>query len=360
MRSVKVSQAVGLRLGRAVRDEHGRVLLAMGTPITPGLADALLRRGHTQVYVLDGVADDLVPQNVVTDRTRAVAQTTVRTCFRQMEHGEAVSSKAVQDTVEAILSDLQNAGGASLEFDVLRSVSDYTFVHSVNVCVYALLVGQELGMSRDELRVLGAGALLHDVGKIFCADLCSKPSALDPDEWARIRQHPIDGFEMLRQHHDLHLFVAHTAFQHHERLDGSGYPRGLSGDKILPVARIVAVTDVYDAVTAERPHAPGRPPHQALSIIRDGTPDLFDESVVAALLRRMAWYPTGTPVLLADGSIGVVAEQGEQADEPRVRLLGRAGVVYPSQETVSAHGRQAITQSLTQWPQWLRPQAKSS
>jgi len=354
VRSVEIRNAIGARLGRAVKDERGRVLLAMGTPLTGGLCEALIRRGYLRVYIQDGVADDVLPQDALTDRTRTLATQTARACFDRIGRGESLPIKAVVDAVDAILSDLTAARNVVLEFATLRSVSDYSYMHSVNVCVYSLLVGNGMGITGQDLRSLGTGALLHDVGKVLCADLCAKQGPLSPDDWLRMRQHPIDGFEMLRQHHELHLFAAHIAYQHHERMDGSGYPRGLTGAKILPFARIVATADAYDAMTADRPYAGACPPHEAMGTIRTGAGLLFDTEVVRAFLQRLAIYPAGTPVLLADSTVGVVIEQGAEPATPRVRLLGRAGLVFEESAQVAAEGNRAIAQVLGEWPNWLK------
>lgn len=348
-----MAEAVGLRLGQAVRDNRGRVLLAVGTPITAGLCHALIQRGYRKVYAFDGVADDVTPRDALAERTRVIAGATARVCFQRMEQGGRLPVRALGETVDAILADLAVARNVVLEFVTLRSISDYTFEHSVNVCVYALLIGNALGLAGEELRALGMGALLHDVGKILCADLIAKEGKLSEEDWVRVRQHPVDGFEMLRPHHDLHLYVAHVAYQHHERLDGSGYPRGLVGDKILPVARIVAASDVYDAMTTDRPHARGRPAHVAMDVLRQGAGTLFDERVVQAFSQRVAVYPAGTPVLLADGTVAVVAGQGAIPGEPLVRLLGRAGEPYADQREVAARGEAAVLQVLDHWPSWL-------
>lgn len=351
-----VRNAVGSQLGTAVKDERGRILLAAGTPLTEGLCDALVRRGFMQVFVRDGIADDVIPRDTLASGTRDLAESTARKCFQRLGRGEGLPLQAVVGTVNAILEDLSRAHGAVLEFATLRSVSDYTFTHSVNVCVYSLLIGQAMGVVGGDLRSLGSGALLHDVGKILCADLCGRPGPLSPEDWVRMRQHPIDGFEMLRQHHELHLFAAHIAYQHHERLDGSGYPRGLRNGKILPFARIVAVADVFDAMTADRPHAAARLYSEAMAFVGTGAGTLFDTEVVRVFMRRMAIYPTGTPVLLADGTVGVVVDQGAQPGEPLVRLLGRGGRIYEDHEPVPAIGDRAVSQVLAQWPRWLRPE----
>jgi HD-GYP domain-containing protein (c-di-GMP phosphodiesterase class II) len=359
LRSVDIRQATGCRLGRAVKDARGRILLAAGTCLTPGLCEALLRRGFLQVYVFDGLADDLAPRDAIAESTRALAQTAVHQCFQAIERGQGddLPLRQALCAVDQVLEDLTAARDAVLELSALRSVSDYTYVHSVHVCVYSLMIGQALGLSGPDLRQLGVGALLHDVGKVLCADLCNRPGPLRPEEWARIRQHPIDGFEMLRRHHELPLLAAHVAYQHHERLDGSGYPRGLRDGKILSFARIVAVADVYDAMTADRPHCRAQPPERAMAVLRDGAGVLFDAEAVQTLMRRLALYPTGTPVLLADGTVAVVVRQGADPSHPVVRPLGRAGRVFREREEVAAVGERAVAQVLTHWPAWLRSAA---
>lgn len=354
MRSVDVSVAAGGRLGVAVKDERGRILLAAGTPLTAGLCDALARRGFRQLPIQDGIADDVAPRDGLTAATRALATQTAQACFRSLEGGGALPVRGVLAAVDAVLATLAMAHGAILEFATLRSVSDQSYVHSVNVCVYSLVVAQAMGLSGPELRALGAGALLHDVGKVLCADLCGRAEPLSAEDEARLRQHPIDGFEMLRQHHELHLFVAHIAYQHHEHVDGTGYPRALAGARILPVARIVAVANAFDALEAGTPAAKGLPAAEAVRHLLEQAGRAFDPDVVRVLARRLAHYPTGTPIVLSDGSVGIVVGQGVDPARPSVRLLGRAGVRATFEEVVQVNDQLSITQVLGEWPTWLR------
>lgn len=354
LRAVDLREAAGLRLGQSLLDERGRVLLAAGVRLTAGLCEVLLRRGYMQVYAADGVADDVAPQDALSPATRARAVAAARECYTRLAKGADLPLRQVMAAVDAVLDDLRTAPAVALEFDALRSVSAYTYVHSVNVCVYSLMIGQAQGLRPQDLRVLGAGALLHDVGKVLCADLCEKPGPLDEVEWARMRQHPIDGFEMLRHHHELHLFAAHIAYQHHERLDGSGYPRGLTGERILPWARLVAVADVFDAMTADRAYARARPRSEAMAELQRGAGLHYEAEVVRLFQRRMALYPSGTPVLLADGSVAVVVAQTEDPGQPLVRILGRAGRPLDMPEETRAAGDRGLRQVLTRWPPWLQ------
>lgn len=353
MHSADVRNAVGQRVGFSIIDELGRVLVGAGTLLTHGLCQALIRRGLVQVYVMDGVADDIRPADTLTPQTRAVALQTVQRCYSGLEQGGRLPVEAVGRAVDEVIRDLLAAGPAAAEFASLQHASEMTFIHSVNVCVYALLIGHAMGVQSEELRALGIGALLHDVGKVLCAEVCHKTGPLTAEEWARVQQHPVDGFEMLRQYRELHLFVAHIAFQHHERMNGSGYPRALQGEQILPLARIAAVADSYEAMISDRPFSKGRPPHLAMAELRSRGSELFDPLVVRAFVQRLAVYPSATPVLLADGSVAVVADQTPNPRAPMVRLLGRAGHRFASQEEVPAVGPHAIQQVLEQWPRWL-------
>jgi HD-GYP domain-containing protein (c-di-GMP phosphodiesterase class II) len=254
--------------------------------------------------------------------------------------------------VDDILADLRSAGGSVVTLVALRRATEYTFVHSVNVCVLSLLVGLQFGYDRTALRQLGIGALLHDVGKVFCTDLAEKPGPLTEEEWVRMKRHPWDGWDMLRRHPEVHLFSAHVALQHHERLDGSGYPRGLTADQILAFARIAAVADVYDAMTADRPYRQAFPPHEAMRALLREAGSKFDPDAVRHLAARLAVYPNGTIVRLTSGELAVVSDQGGHPDLPVVRVVADShqDPVPPFQVALAADPRR-IQAILTAWPQ---------
>jgi putative nucleotidyltransferase with HDIG domain len=358
VQAVEVDGAVGRPLGQAVRDEQGRVLLAAGVRLTPSLVALLRRRGFRRVWVAEGMPGEVPPSELLAPTTRALAEAAVHDAFRRAAAGAAVPVAEVTRAVDAILADVEAVPDVAWELDALRSVSAYNYVHSVNVCVYSLLIARELGWPPPELRRLGVGALLHDLGKVFYADLCNKPGRLTEEERRQVERHTVEGFEILRRQRALHLFVAHVAFQHHERLDGQGYPRGLPGDRILPDARVVAVADVYDAMTADRPYAPAAPAAEALAELQRGAGVRYDAEAVRALVRRLAVYPTGTPVRLADGSVAVVVGQTADPHAPRVRLLAHGGRPSPPEE-LSATGPRQIREVLAAWPPRLGDAAGS-
>ncbi len=158
--------------------------------------------------------------------------------------------------------------------------------HTRRVAMLAVQVGESLGLPRRRLRVLALGGLLHDMGKLAVPSaVLAKPGPLDDAELAEIRKHPEAGERLLRELGGFPPAVRRLVLDHHERLDGSGYPRGLSGDELDVGTRVLAVCDVYDALVSDRVYRSAWTPERALALLRD--PEQFDQSCVAALERLL-------------------------------------------------------------------------
>ncbi len=353
MKRIAITHAEGETLGRSVKDGSGSVLVKAGTVLTPRYVNALLRRGFAEVFVTDALAGEIDVEDALRDETRGRAYSAVQQAFAEMRLEETEAVEAARSAVDEILDDLMSADQNLISLSALRASTEYTFIHSINVCALSLLIGLAQGLDRGDLRRLGLGALLHDVGMADCADLAGKPGALTNPEWDRIRQHPVTGFNLLRSRAGVHLYSAHIAFQHHERLDGSGYPRGLREERILPFAKVVAVADAYDAMVAERPYRPAMPPHAAVAELLEAVGTHFDAAIVHKLSRRLATYPNGTVVRLSTGELGAVSGQGVRPTFPVVRVVSdvRMSPVAPADvplETDPQHRR--IVEMLADWP----------
>jgi len=211
----------------------------------------------------------------------------------------------------------------SLRVDMVRfKEHDYhTFIHSVNVALLATLTALELGYQGKSLRYLTMGALLHDLGKLNVPrEILNKPGALNEREFTIIKQHPLDGEAMLSKAEVLPR-ILRTVRQHHERWDGKGYPDGLSGPEIHLDAQIVAVADVYDALTVDRSYRKAMPPYHALEMILTSEKD-FNPQVVKAFRKVLILYPEGSIVTLNTGEVGlVVAVPTNFPTRPLIRLV---------------------------------------
>jgi HD-GYP domain-containing protein (c-di-GMP phosphodiesterase class II) len=241
-----------------------------------------------------------------------------------------------------MVDDLLNCPDAALALDDLSAFDDYTHRHSVQVTLLGLLIARRAwtkdgwtdfrGKRRHDrlqsrLRKLGLGLLVHDVGKLAVPpEILNKPGRLTDDEMAVMKTHPVAGAELLRPA-DLSPLALSVVRDHHERIDGSGYPEGLVGAQVQEFARIAAVADVYDAITSERVYKPAAPPHVGVRIIREGSGAQFCGDVVRHFRAIVLPYPLGHEIELPDGRLGVVAAcDPDDPDRPTVRVLCATGV----------------------------------
>lgn len=169
----------------------------------------------------------------------------------------------------------------------MRDQGDVVFSHSIGVCALSVVLAMDLGYSDSDLKALAAGALLHDVGKMHVDDaIWQMPRRLTDEEFEEVRKHPGYGFQMLSRHPEIDMRAAHIAFEHHERYDGHGYPRGLVGEEIHPFARLVSVVDVFDALTSRRPYRGAWSVERALALIYDESGRAFGQLEAEAFLWR--------------------------------------------------------------------------
>ncbi len=221
----------------------------------------------------------------------------------------------------------------------LREHDEHTYAHCVNVSVLSIRIGQVLGLSRQELANLGVAALLHDVGKVAVpTEILQKPGRLEALEWAAIRRHPLEGFKMVcRLPHltKLTLDTARVALHHHVSLDGSGYPAAVGVESVSTSARIVAVADFFDAVTAHRAYR-ARPmtPFEALHLILRQERGKFDPAPVWALLQAVGHYPAGSILQMSSGHTVLSVSPGAQDPRrPHCRVLIRPDGTRPSEDS---------------------------
>ncbi|HHW08304.1 MAG TPA: HD-GYP domain-containing protein [Clostridia bacterium] len=314
----------GMKIARAVFTSDGHVLINQGVVLKQSYINHLRRFGIASVYVEDALALDLAAEDVIDEATRIEAVKTVRDFFvssRQNGSGRClISTRKLEETVNHIIEDLLSQRNLMVNLQDIRAMDDYTFGHSVNVCVLSLVAGIGLGFSRTQLMHLGMGALMHDIGKLkIPPSIMNKPGKLTDEEFAVMKQHTTFGYELLR--HEVSLLTAHIALEHHERFDGAGYPNRISGNDIHLFSRICSVADVFDALTADRVYRKAYPPHEAYEYLAASGGSQFDYHVVNAFLRNVAAYPTGTWVELNTREIGVVVETKPGfATRPLVRL----------------------------------------
>lgn len=274
----------GAVLDQPVYDHDGRLLLKSGTVLTETHLRQLVQLGYRALCVRG--PEDEPSHGIVSDRVHARARGVVRNVFEAQRAGRKWELGPVREIVHELIDSVDPRPSGRLRVCDSRSQAEYLFAHNVQVCVLALLLAKLMGLSERQQVEIGVGAILHDIGKIFVDEaILNKPGRLTDDEWEQIRRHPEVGFEILRQVPGCSVLSAHIAFQHHERLDGSGYPRQLRGTEIHLHARICAVVDVFDALTSDRPYRRALPVAGAMAVLREQSGAKLDATAVRVLDR---------------------------------------------------------------------------
>ncbi|MGD8866228.1 MAG: HD domain-containing protein [Gemmatimonadales bacterium] len=262
-------------------------------------------------------------------RTYARSVSVVKEVMTSVRLGKAWSGRRVKRVVLGIVDQVLHEEAAILGMTTLRDYDEYTFTHSVNVCILSVALGQKLGFNKLQLFELGLGALFHDVGKSRVPlTILNKEGRLDKEEWRVMSQHPDFGLVLL---FDLHGFeeppyrAMLTAYEHHMRIDFSGYPRVLRKRWLGFYSRIVAVADAFDAATSKRSYQYiPFPPDEVLREMRDNPTRGFDPTIVKAFVNMMGIYPIGTLCILDSGELAVVVAPSPNPEElhrPLVRIV---------------------------------------
>ena len=234
-----------------------------------------------------------------------------------------VSMSAAGDVVFNIMESLENNPDALLSLSRLHHKDSYTYTHCVNVSILSTFFSRFTGKDSDTVYAAGVAGLFHDLGKALVPQMIlNAPRKLTQAEFTIMQRHPTLGYEQLCSVPGISQDVLLGALQHHERYDGSGYPKGLSAEEISPIGSILAVVDVYDALTSNRPYKGSMFPHKALGIMyqhmraKELHPDYL-----ARFIRMVGVYPTGSVVIIEGGWTGVViAANQDNPSKPKVRL----------------------------------------
>ena len=367
MRRIAVRDLLpGMVLARAVHSERGELLLAADVPLSDRYINLLKDRGFASVFIRDEATTDIEIEDIISERVRVTVTANVCRIYEAMDRATASyrdqppttiehelqspefaravhehqAYYALQDDIEEIVDEVLAADVLS-GINTLRTFDGYQFIHALDSTATAVMLGRRLHYSHDELKRLASGCLLHDIGMVMVdRAIQNKTGRLNPDEQERVRRHPHIGYEMLRKLRPGEVLANHVAFQHHERQDGTGYPRGLHGNnrvhrgavdrsatgRIVIDAEIVAIADVYDALGSDRPYRPAYPPDQVVKMMRRIAGSHLNREIVNHLLAVLPIYPLGTDVVVMTGQYsryrGIVSRvHKEELDRPTVRLL---------------------------------------
>jgi len=253
----------------------------------------------------------------------AQSKQAVVSMFNEVRMGNAISAEAAGEVVEEITASVMRNPGALISMARLKTADDYTYLHSVAVCALMVALSKQLGLDEKDTREAGMGGLLHDLGKaLMPMDVLNKPGKLTDAEFDIIKKHPEEGHRLLVEGNSVGAIPLDICLHHHEKVNGSGYPHKLPGDKISLYAKMGAVCDVYDAITSNRPYKAGWDPAESIRKMTEWSSGHFDSNVFQAFVKSIGIYPTGSLVKLTSGRLAVVVEASEKSLlTPRVKVF---------------------------------------
>lgn len=346
----------GMKIDQAIKDRMDRTLVARGTLLDSYVIDGLKKRGVPGVYIQEGEEDPepeqpevplppLVRHNIEKTRTEDPVKVRLSESVKKRV-SEGVQylysnsdSEQFSSTTTSITNDLMKAindsDALAVDISVLKTSDEYTFKHSVDVATMSMIIAKKQGLSQKDIYNIGIAGLLHDMGKSkIPPEILNKPARLTEEEFAIMKQHSALGYDILKDKTEFEKVIPVAVLQHHEKMNGKGYPLGCSSEQITAYAKILSVADVYDALVTERPYKKSFSQRTAVEMIMSMTEEL-DITAMRSFLSSVILYPVDSTVQLSNGEEARVVKNNESSIlRPTVVGL-TSGKIYDLAEDLS-------------------------
>ena len=288
----------GMVTAQSIFNEKGAPFLVRGTPLTDRYIYRLRQLSIPELHVTSLSSNFQLqpPPDIVEERTRVQAVDNVAETFREAEENGRFDMTRLEKCADFLVRDIMAKKKNLVQITDIRLHDSYTFSHSVNVAVLSTMLGDLCGYSKRKLQIITLGGLLHDIGKLAVpTPILNKSGSLTAGEFKIIRRHPSEGRKILKElTSPIASILAIIAVQHHEHLDGSGYPYHVRGKSIHPYSRITAIADVYDALTSVRPYKRAYKPNVVYRMMMQNSTGHFDMDRLRLFFDNVAIYPVGT------------------------------------------------------------------
>lgn len=333
MRFITTEQIVeGMQLSKNLYDTNLKLLLRAGNTLSIRFIEKIKELGYQGIYINDDLSRDIEIQDIVFDDLRIEALSLVRdTCYHAYhysknnnKHAQEVDKNysAMMELSNKLITNIKLQSTEQINLLDLKIFEDYVVSHNVNVGILSLYLGNALGLSSVELQRLGVAGLLHDVGKMFLdPKILNKATRLTDEEHKIINMHSTYSYHYVKESYHIHPTTYLGILYHHEKLDGTGYPKGKSGNDIPLFSKIISICDVYDALTSNRPNRPPMLPSEAIEFLMANCGSSFDVDIVRIFMKKIAPYPKGIEVQLSNKEQGLVVENSmDLALRPTLRI----------------------------------------
>ena len=325
MRYVNLKNLVpNMVLASTLYDNNDKILLRANHKLTPHNIKRIKQLDYDGLYIYEnnevGIHNELISERTRISTLRSLKRLNIDKCLY---------------FANEIVDEIRCNDSMLVETINLSSYDNYTYMHSINITVLSVVTGIALGLTNDQLRDLSQAALLHDIGKTgIQKEILNKPNHLTEEEFEEMKKHALYGYNILKENDNISSVVRNAVYSHHENEDGTGYPRGLTADKIHIFAKIIHIADVYDALTAKRIYKDALNPADALEYLMAYSGTLFDPTVLEVFIKYIAPYPVGTSVRLSTGQVALVVKNNDEfITRPIIKLEN--GTIINLQKTLN-------------------------
>nr|WP_300094007.1 HD-GYP domain-containing protein [Sedimentibacter sp.] len=307
------------------------LLLTKGQVLNNTFINRINYHGIEGAYIESEAFADIEVDSYINDALKAKSLKTVKDVYYELKMSSgkvhATAIRQLSGIVNSLITEILYKDDLTYNLVDFKNYDNYTYQHCLNVATLAISTGISLGLGESMLHDLGMAGLLHDIGKMMIPlEILNKPDKLTDEEFEIIKTHPVNAVTLLK---DLVPFSVLSGIQsHHEKLDGTGYPYGIAGDNIHYYGRVLAVCDVYDALTSDRSYRMTSFPSEVIEYVMGCVDKHFDYEILKSFLKVIVAYPIGTFVRLSDKRIAVVVKNNsENIMRPVVRIVNNDGTV---------------------------------
>lgn len=298
----------GMRIAEDIFNEYGALVVADGTVLDDHIISRISRLGFNRIKIYDSVENLIEVSNSELFRAQYNENVNhVKSILHDISSGKEIDAERVNYATSSILSKINENREIVECISEMRAAGEYLYTHSINVALLSMLLGKWLKYDYFSLKSLVTSAFLHDIGKSrIPPEILNKPGSLDENEFEEIKKHCIIGYKLAESFTGMNEDILAGILQHHEREDGSGYPFGLTGDRINETAKIIAVADIYDAMTSNRFYRERACPFEVIGYIEKEHIGTLDHRIASTFLKNIASYYIGEHVILSSGEAGEI------------------------------------------------------
>jgi putative nucleotidyltransferase with HDIG domain len=324
MRPIALSDITGGEMvARAVQDEDGRVLVAKGVAMKLSFLNRLKEKGVTEIFIEDEISEGIYIEEVVSMETKLDVKRILKAETQRLIKSKDISIGQLNKAVDMITKELEVNRKKLLNMRDYRMNEDFLLNHSINVSILAILMTQQLDGSYDKVSTIGVGCLLHDIGKLTLPkEVLDNEFVQNEAHFKEFQKHTTAGYNLLKDRFDIRPISRIILLQHHENIDGSGYPKGLKGHELHFGSKICRICDAFDSMMSMKVVDKTVNTAYAIEFLNSLTGSYFEKEYVEELLFNIPVFQNGTVVILSNQMVGIVSQNDRNnLTRPKIRVF---------------------------------------